>query len=351
MLYGKRCMNDFKKKLIEIYNRVTPPEANSYHELLKNVNLQLGDDNMDIRPVDNNGMPGGLIFLKKDIPTIITPDLHARINYLITLLFHKFPDGVSVLDMLSADKLQIVCVGDGFHSETHPLRWKDALKEFENGFAKHKNMDDEMRDSMGVMEIVMELKCSFPDNFHFLKGNHENVANERGEGNFPFRKYAYEGAMVLEYFKKFYSEEILESYYNFEKKLPLFAVGVNFLISHAEPLTFYDKDTIINYRDNWDVVQGLTWTDNDAAEEGSVQEMLNHFIDEKYYDSSYYFGGHRPIKELFAFRADGRYIQLHNTKKYILTLISDDFDPEKDISELDDSSVEIMSILEKEIDS
>jgi len=344
-------MNNLKQRLIEIYNRATPPDAERYLELLERVNEQLDNENTDIRPVDNNGLPGGIVLLNKDIPTIVTPDLHARINYLLTLLFHKFPDGVSVLEMLAEDKLQIVCVGDGFHSETHPLRWKEAQKEFENGFARHKSMDDEMRDSMGVMEIVMELKYAFPANFHFLKGNHENVANERGEGNFPFRKYAYEGAMVLEYFKKFYKDDIFESYYNFEKKLPLLAVGKNFLISHAEPLTFYDRDTLINFRDNWDVVQGLTWTDNDAAEEGSVQEMLNHYIDEEHQESSYYFGGHRPIKELFSFRADGRYIQLHNTKKYILTIINDVFDPENDISELEDRSEEIVSELESILDS
>ena len=66
---------------------------------------------------------------------------------------------MSVLQKLAGNKLQVVCVGDGFHSEgKFAERWKKAFDEFQNLYRTRKHMDAEMRASMGVMEMVMELK-------------------------------------------------------------------------------------------------------------------------------------------------------------------------------------------------
>ena len=46
----------------------------------------------------------------------------------------------------------------------------------------------------------------------------------------------------------------------------------------AEPRTFYARDRVVAYRDDPEVVAGLTWTDNDEAEPGSVQLMLEHYL-------------------------------------------------------------------------
>jgi hypothetical protein len=197
-------------------------------------------------------------------------------------------------------------------------------------------MDEEMKESLGLMEIVMLLKIAFPDRFHFLKGNHENIRNEKGGGNFPFRKYAYEGAMVLEYVKKFYGSGFLDLYSSFEKSLPLLAYGRNFVISHAEPRAYYDCDTIVNYRENPQVVSGLTWTDNGESQDGSVQRMLAQFLGQELAQRAYYFGGHRIVEDLYTKRAEGRFIQIHNPKKYIIAYADPftDFDPDTDIMEI-----------------
>lgn len=98
---------------------------------------------------------------------------------------------------LSSGKLQVVCVGDGFHSESRAiLRWKKALGEYTMDFIEHRAIDEEMSESLGVIIMVMKLKTAFPYFFHFLKGNHENIANENSADNRSFRKFVYEGAMV-----------------------------------------------------------------------------------------------------------------------------------------------------------
>ncbi|MEA1910258.1 MAG: hypothetical protein U9N32_01115, partial [Spirochaetota bacterium] len=219
-----------------------------------------------IRPSGSNGKPGGLIVLKP-IPTIIVPDLHGRVDYLRALLSWRPPgSGSNVYQELSMGRLQLVCVGDGFHSESRGfLRWKDALKEFTAEYKKHKAIDEEMKENLGVMMLVMELKAAFSEYFHFLKGNHENVLNEESLDNRPFRKFVYEGAMVKLWFEKFISNITLKKYYQFEKLLPVFAVGDRFCISHAEPRMYYSREKLIEAMINREIIFDFTWTANDEA--------------------------------------------------------------------------------------
>jgi hypothetical protein len=317
--------DEIKNRLEEIYSRDAPPVGPAYQKKVEKVNRIFNNEDINIRPRDSIGRPGGLIYLKPDIPTVIVPDIHARMDFILSMLLHTNAEGNSILNKLCENRIQIVCVGDGFHSEARERsRWIKAFDEFKEGYKKHKEMDEEMRESFGVMEMVIELKTNFTENFHFLKGNHENISNEKGGGNYPFRKFAYEGIMVNEYVKIFYGEDFLNTYYQFEKNLPLLAIGLNFLISHAEPSVFYDAQSIIEYHSNAGVVEGLTWTDNDAAESGSVMKMIQNYLKPEYWEKSYYFGGHRPVSSLYNARAEGKYIQIHNPNRFIVAIIDVD---------------------------
>jgi hypothetical protein len=343
--------SELQRKLIEIYQRKIPPEPEEYLRLLERAQLVLDGEGPEIRPQSSSGLPGGIVYLKGDTPTIIVPDIHARIDFFLAILLKENENGMNNLQMLASNMLQIVCVGDGFHAEGREAsRWERAYEEYADDYKNHNNMDEEMRESLGVMEMVKEVKCAFPANFHFLKGNHENICNEHGEGNYAFRKYSYEGAMVVYYIEKFYGEEFLYSYAQFEKSVPLLAVGRNFLVSHAEPVTFFNREDIIEYRDRPEVVYGLTWTANDEAEDGSVREMLGYYLDEEHINDYYYFGGHRPIPELYLLRAEGRYVQIHNPNRFIVALIGVD----KPIN-LDEAMVEIdgniSSLIDREPDT
>lgn len=336
-----------KKRLIEIYKRKSVPDKNQYLDLLEKVIETLKNENSFIREYDKNGLPGGVIELKKDISTIIVPDLHARVDFFLNILFYNINNSSAVLEELIANRLQVVCVGDGFHAEARAVkRWEAALEEFMSDYARHSNMDEEMRESLGVMEMVMEMKVNFPDNFHFLKGNHENILNENGEGNFPFRKFALEGPMVLRYVEKFYGDYFLTRYSAFEKNLPLLAVGDNFVISHSEPFDFLSREEVINFRYNHNVIEALTWTENNASKKNSVIEMLKHYLKKDNVDDSFYFGGHRPVQNLYNLRASGRYVQIHNPSKFVIAYIKAGrpIDLYSDIIELNDNTKNILKI-------
>jgi hypothetical protein len=297
----------------------------------------LEDENPLIRPRDSSGLPGGCLYLRHDLPTIIVPDLHARMDFFLSIMLREDFPGVTTLDRLEQGSVQVVCVGDGFHAERRAIaRWFEAYEEYLGLYEEHRCMDEEMRESLGVMEMVMEVKAHFPRFFHFLKGNHENIANEEGEGNHPFRKFVQEGAMVTSYVWKFYGAEFLPLYYAFEKQLPLLALGRNFLVSHAEPVMFYEPWDVLEYRSSPEVVEGLTWTDNGAAEDGSVESMLARYLGPPHSEKGYHFGGHRPVQGLYRTRSAGRYVQIHNPDRWIVADIKADGDIalEEDIVEI-----------------
>ncbi|MBN2400918.1 MAG: metallophosphoesterase [Spirochaetes bacterium] len=344
-MYSQAQYNNLKTRLVEIYQREQPPKPDDYLKVLININSVLLHEDQQVRPYDSSGLPGGIIYLKKNIPTIIVPDIHARMDFFLNIIFGEDINDETNLQKIASDALQIICVGDGVHGEKRAAkRWAKAYKEFEGDYAVHDNMDEEIRESLGLMEMVMEVKSNYPANFHFIKGNHENIKNEDGGGNYPFVKFSYEGPMMAYYIKKFYGEDFLEQYYQFEKNLPLFAVGKNFLVSHAEPFSFYNKEDILEYRMNPEVIEGLTWTADDSANDGSVQEMLEYYIDsEEDREKSYYFGGHRPVKNLYNPRAEGRFIQIHNPDKFIIAKIGENnIDLDRDIFEIENRIDEII---------
>ena len=206
------------------------------------------------------------------------------------------------------------------------------------GYRDHALMDAEMRESLGVMEMAMRVKCAFPAAFHFLKGNHENVANEQGRGNHPFIKFAAEGEMVAAYVMRFLGEDFMRGVYRYEHNLPLLAMGRGFLVSHGEPRRPFTRRELVEYRQLEEVVEGLTWTDNGAAEPGSVRNMLELHLGELDADGrrSLYFGGHRPVPGLYATRQAGRYVQFHNPGRQVVALIQDEgvIDLDRDIREI-----------------
>ena len=134
---------------------------------------------------------------------------------------------------------------------------------------------------------------------------------------------------------------MLRRWAEFEASLPLLAVGDSFLISHAEPRRLYPRERVINYRGDDEVIFDFTWTGNGEAENGSVEAMLEEYLGVDA-DGALYFGGHRPVGELYGLRAGGRYVQIHNPDMYIAAVLSSgrNPDPERDIIVIPDDSTE-----------
>jgi len=333
-------MSSFKgETLREIFHQLhekrTLPSRDDLSGILELCLDVLADETPLVRPRDSSGKPGGLILLNPNLTTVLVPDLHARTGYLSSLIDMDI-GGIPVLERLLAGNLQVLCVGDGFHSESRGAeRWREAWEEYQEGFRTHRAMDEEMAEGLSLMTMVMLLKTAVPEGFHFLKGNHENVANVDNNGNRPFGKYAWEGQMVRDWFLEFLGSDILERWAEFENSLPLLAVGDHFLVSHAEPRRFYGREQVIEYRGNDDLIFDFTWTGNGESEEGSVKTMLDYYLGS---DSpgSLYFGGHRPVRGLYDLRAENRYVQIHNPDEYVVTVLESGRipDPARDIRKI-----------------
>jgi hypothetical protein len=335
-------MQELTGRLGAIFRRDGPPDPLSYGEAIAGALEALGGESPRHRPPDDSGKPGGLLFLEPGLPTIVVPDLHARMDFFLAVLGYEAREGRRTLDLLEDGQLQVVCLGDGVHAEARAARrWQAAQAEFMDEYRSHRNMDEEMRESLGVMEMVMEVKRAYPSLFHFLKGNHENITNEAGGGNLPFRKFALEGAMVVAYMRQFYGAIVLGQYARMEKELPLLAVGSGFLLSHAEPAEFYPPQRIIDYRNDPEVVAGLTWTDNDEAEEGSVDSMLRYYLGEQPAEKGFYLGGHRPAVGSYRLRAGGKYVQIHDPERFVIAHLPADGPIElaRDIVRIDERSI------------
>ena len=313
------------------------PSLSGLDTVLVEVNRILASEDESIRPRDRSGAPGGVVELAKDLPTVLLPDIHARPGLIWAALNYILPDSATVLDAVLSGSIQFVCLGDYFHGEGRVRqRWRRALAEFSNGFTSHATMDGEMIESLSVLMMIAALKSAAPARFHLLKGNHENIANESGAGNHPFGKYAYEGAMVLEYVRLVYNDELIARIYEFEKRLPLLAVGRHYLISHAEPARFFPRDEVIEYRNREEVIDGLTWTENDQAEADAVERMLGGYLGAQEAQTALHFGGHRPVTGRYNLRASGRYVQIHNPSRYIMALLAPNrpVDLSRDVIEL-----------------
>ena len=311
-------MRPFVTRLAELFRGTEPPDADAFHQTIEGALDALRSEPAPIRPPDREGRPGGVVHLSRDLPTLIVPDIHGRMDFFIRVLGYEPEPGAKALTLMAQGRLQILCLGDGMHAESRAAaRWKAALDEFNNGFRRRESMDEEMRESLGVMGMVMEAKRYFPEHFHFLKGNHENIANESGGGNFSFRKFALEGLMVAAYMRQFYGEEILGMMAAFEKELPLLAVGHGFLASHAEPAEPLVEERVIEYRQDPQVVTGLTWTDNGEADPENVPAMLEAYLGEEA-AGAYYFGGHRAVEGGYRLRAGGRFVQIHDPSRFVI---------------------------------
>jgi hypothetical protein len=292
----------------------------------------------ELRSRDSSGRAGGLLELPS-LPTVLVPDLHGRAPFIASLFAWTPPgSGASLETLLSEGRANLVCLGDAFHSEwgTARDRWLRAYREYSSGWTVRREMNEEMARSLGAARIVLEAKAAFPDHFHYLKGNHDNIADEEGRGDHPFYKFAAEGAMVASWFRITYGEELLQRYRRLELDLPVIALGEAFVASHGEPAFALDRLSVVEYRSRPDVVEALIWTPNGAAQAGSVQQSMEALLGADRAPFALWFAGHRPVDGRYALRAGGRFVQFHDpsARRVVYLLPGRDPDPDRDILDI-----------------
>ena len=203
------------------------------------------------------------VLLKEDgliqlyaLPTIIIPDIHARRGMLIDVLRHQLQEGpyagVQVFELLQRGFLNVVCVGDIVHSE---VRSDWVIND--NGDWAPELLEKEMIRSLGAAAIIMYLKMQYPEHFHCLRGNHDDIIGELTE---DFRKFVGvmyknnervlvnghpmltsgkgESRIVRDWILakgSGWGPSFLQLWGQFDRALPVFVQGVYYAISHTLP--------------------------------------------------------------------------------------------------------------------
>ncbi|HET8847146.1 MAG TPA: hypothetical protein VFN35_37140 [Ktedonobacteraceae bacterium] len=198
------------------------------------------------------------------LPTLIIPDLHARRELLIAILGTQLSDGPHegqhVFELLQQGHINLVCVGDIVHSEKR-ADWVIN----EDGEWTEELLEKEMVRSLGAGMMIMSLKLQYPEHFHCLRGNHDDMAGELVE---DFRKFVGlryandelvfvdgrpvvtgdkgESKIVREWVlgREGWGQSFLTAWSTFEKRLPLFARGSYYVISHTLPFIALSESDI-----------------------------------------------------------------------------------------------------------
>lgn len=307
----------------------------------------------------------------KDLPTLIIPDLHARRDFLYMAMASKVKEGQysgqTMFDLLKQGKINVVCLGDGMHSEVEE-NWSVskakgghdliirllAAQKSAKGKIQGENpqlspaeinqlveddstvkgiqkelaaiSDDlvtkEMVRSFGLMKMIMDLKISHPENFHYIRGNHDDIAERIRH----YYKYASESDQVKTWVEKHYGEEFLNKWAEFEASLPLVVRGKSFIASHTVPNKPITEDEI-RLR-NKETTDSLTWTDNTKWEtnEATIKTVLGNL---GVPNEIKWIIGHRWVHE-----HEGKYreqfgnvIQINNPNEYVIAFVPPSSEP------------------------
>ena len=318
-------------------------DREAFHDLVVKAKAAMLTQDPEVRPKSQAGRPGGLVYVRQPRALLI-PDLHARIEFLGTLLGADAAalgfEGRSVADLAAAGQACVVCLGDVLHAEGREAaeRWMLAERYKKYGYevSRFKSMPTnavfggdpsspfcnpplelEMQRSFASLEAAMLLKTLIPEHFYCLKGNHDNASNSGDHGDFPFFKYAEEGQMTADWFLASYGGQLLRELREYELLLPLVAVGRAFCASHAEPARPLDATEILDYLERPDVVRSLIWTDNGEACKDAAQKSLASLLSRPPARiGARWFCGHRPVSGFWAEREDGAVIQIHNPERW-----------------------------------
>lgn len=348
-------MNEKYQTVKSLLSAASLPDYTSLFELTSQMTNVYDNEMTRYRDPGEDTMPGSLLDFQGDsLPLIVVPDLHARPLFILNLIdyilpkdfipdYEKYADengNITVFQALEQKLIRIVCVGDGLHTERSTrIRWEEAYYGYSHDNVTCAAMCQEMSEGLALLCGLMKLKEYFPEHFHFLKGNHENITNRTGGGDFAFVKYVDEGKMVMEFIRAYYGDDILYLLSYIEQALPLVAVTENIVISHAEPRTAFSRYQLVNAHLYEEVVSSLTWTDNNQAEEGSVAGIIKSLAVEQAdcLEKYKYIAGHRPVHGKYKLWHGGLFIQIHNPAEQNVALVYKNkiFEPENDIVSVD----------------
>jgi len=138
---------------------IAPLERSAAFDLLDRTVALMEREPYRLRTSDDKA--GGVLRLPGRPTPLFVGDLHACIDNLLVVLtqngfLEAFEDGSALL----------IIMGDAVHPDTP-------------------GKEDEMGDSMLLMDLIFRLKLRFPERVFYLRGNHDDFANDISKGGVP----------------------------------------------------------------------------------------------------------------------------------------------------------------------
>lgn len=174
-------------------------------------------DNEENRPLDRDGQPGAIIEIDSSIHTIIIGDLHAQVDNFLKILTEN-----CIIGNLRTNKTQLIILGDAIHSEIAG------------------EMED-METSLLLFDIILRLKLKFPNNIHYLRGNHDSFSAEISKNGIL------QGILFKDYITEHRGESYVEAIHTFWHRIPYIAISPLFCACHGgPPIKEYTREDLIN---------------------------------------------------------------------------------------------------------
>lgn len=171
------------------------------------------------RPRDEEGLPGGILQLPESLTPILLADLHARVDNLLLILNRN-----GFLDALEAGEACLVILGDAVHSE------RDGEL-------------DEMESSLLMMDLIFRLKLRFPEQFFYIRGNHDGFSDDIAKGGIP------QGLLWKRALKEARGKQYRKAMARYYELLPYVVTSTRFAAVHAAPpRTKISADMLVNIR-------------------------------------------------------------------------------------------------------
>jgi calcineurin-like phosphoesterase family protein len=214
-------------------------EYYSYADLSHKEKLQLAIRNILttdtlVRPLNDNGRPGGLLEFPEDDDRefLIVGDLHANKQNLKAILLDN-----QNLYRIRDDEAVMIVMGDAVHDE------------------RVGHLHD-MDESIEIMDIIIHMLNEYPDNFFYMLGNHDTFSSRLGKSGIQ-QGLLYHTAMLAKRGKDYAT--LMQTFFSV---LPVFVKHKNFLAVHAGPARGgITREQVINIRSSvsGDLLWQLTW--------------------------------------------------------------------------------------------
>lgn len=299
----------------------------------------------------------GLVHLP-DLPTVIIPDLHARREMLSAVLSVRLTDGsyagALVFDLLERGLLNVVCVGDIVHSEKR----SDWVINNDGQWSREL-LDKEMVRSLGAGAMIMYLKVQYPEHFHCLRGNHDDIAGELAADfrKFVGLKYDENNELVLAdgrpvltgdrgesrlvrdwvLSREGWGTTFLQTWAQFERSLPLFVRASSYVVSHSLPRIPLHEAEIRDVNRPREI--SLELTSRRGIDPAAINGTLSNLGLKEH--TRRWFHGHSQVSAdvnggKYEESLDGLIVRLNNPRQHVFAYVpaSTDarpFEPERDV--------------------